>query len=159
MVGQKTGRRNRKEKLSQSFFSSKIVSAEPSSESLPSLNLLIMLAFRLCNQWLGKKPGRNNNREKLSNMFCLFFQNAQQLNLGKPSSPYQPHCVISQSYSLCSTLQNIAARDCVTATRRLGRNNRKVITKCIPVSPLDLKMSIITINIYRSLFSAKHQIN
>ena len=153
------GRRNRKEKLSQSFFSSKIVSAEPSSESLPSLNLLIMLAFRLCNQWLGKKPGRNNNREKLSNMFCLFFQNAQQLNLGKPSSPYQPHCVISQSYSLCSTLQNIAARDCVTATRRLGRNNRKVITKCIPVSPLDLKLSIIAINIYRSLFSAKHQIN
>ena len=122
MVGQKNGRRNRKEKLSQSFFSSKIVSAEPSSESLPSLNLLIMLAFRLCNQWLGKKPGRNNNREKLSNMFCLFFQNAQHLNLGKPSSPYQPHCVISQSYSLCSTLQNIAARDCVTATRRLERN-------------------------------------
>ena len=117
------GRRNRKEKLSQSFFSSssKIVSAEPSSESLPSLNLLIMLAFRLCNQWLGKKPGRNNNREKLSNMFCLFFQNAQQLNLGKPSSPYQPRSVISQSYSLCSTLQCIA-RDCVTATRRLERN-------------------------------------
>ena len=151
------GRRNRKEKLSQSFFSSssKIVSAEPSSESLPSLNLLIMLAFRLCNQWLGKKPGRNNNREKLSNMFCLFFQNAQHLNLGKPSSPYQPHCVISQSYSLCSTLQNIAAIDCVTATRRLGRKQKSYHK----VSPLDLKMSIITINIYRSLFSAKHQIN